>query len=105
MRKHVYNVLMVCGLGVLLSGCGENPRVAEVEALVGDPATGEPLYRANCLGCHGPDGQGAHSMYPGGELSDDLIETILEGLSGMPSFERLTNQEIADLVAYIRTFD
>ena len=44
-------------------------------------------------------------MYPGGNLSPDLIETVLEGLSGMPSFDELSNQEIADLVAYIKTFD
>ena len=37
--------------------------------------------------------------------SPDLIETILEGLSGMPSFDNLSNQEIADIVAYIETFD
>ncbi len=97
--------ILVASAMVALAGCGENPRIAEVEALTGDATQGAVLYEANCRWCHGSDGRGAHSMYPGGSLSPKLIETILEGLSGMPSFDNLSNQEIADIVAYIETFD
>ena len=82
-----------------------DPRIAEIEALSGDAVVGATLYEANCRWCHGSNGRGAHTMYPGGTLSPDLIETILEGLSGMPSFDNLSNQEIADIAAYIQTFD
>ena len=104
MRLHVLKVL-VLGTTSLLIGCGENPRIVEIEALSGDAVAGATLYEANCRLCHGSNGRGAHTMYPGGSLSPDLIETILEGLSGMPSFDNLSNQEIADIVAYIETFD
>ena len=103
MANYLMGLMLLVALA--LSGCGENPRIAEIEALVGDAETGAPLYEANCRWCHGSNGRGAHSMYPGGNLSPDLIETILEGLSGMPSFDNLSNQEIADIVAYIETFD
>ena len=103
--KTNYQMSLILLVALALVGCGENPRIAEIEALVGDAETGAPLYEANCRWCHGSNGRGAHSMYPGGNLSPDLIETILEGLSGMPSFDNLSNQEIADIVAYIETFD
>ena len=103
--KTNYQMSLILLVALALVGCGENPRIAEVEALVGDAETGAPLYEANCRWCHGSNGRGAHSMYPGGTLSPNLIETILEGLSGMPSFDNLSNQEIADIVAYIETFD
>lgn len=96
----VVSTPLIAGLG-----CGENPRVAEIEVLDGDLNNGFTLYQENCRSCHGSDGKGAHSMYHGDTLSDHLIETILEGLSGMPSFDHLSNQEIADLVSYIETFD
>ena len=103
--KTNYQMSLILLVALALVGCGENPRIAEIEALVGDAETGAPLYEANCRWCHGSNGRGAHSMYPGGTLSPYLIETILEGLSGMPSFDNLSNQEIADIVAYIETFD
>ena len=103
--KTNYLMSLMLLVALALVGCGENPRIAEIEALVGDAETGAPLYEANCRWCHGSNGRGAHSMYPGGTLSPNLIETILEGLSGMPSFDNLSNQEIADIVAYIETFD
>ncbi len=103
--KTNYQMSLILLVALALVGCGENPRIAEIEALVGDAETGAPLYEANCRWCHGSNGRGAHSMYPGGTLSPNLIETILEGLSGMPSFDNLSNQEIADIVAYIETFD
>ena len=103
--KTNFQMSLILLVALALVGCGENPRIAEIEALVGDAETGAPLYEANCRWCHGSNGRGAHSMYPGGTLSPNLIETILEGLSGMPSFDNLSNQEIADIVAYIETFD
>ena len=103
--KTNYLMSLMLLVALALVGCGENPRIAEIETLVGDAETGAPLYEANCRWCHGSNGRGAHSMYPGGTLSPNLIETILEGLSGMPSFDNLSNQEIADIVAYIETFD
>lgn len=84
-------------------------------------AAGQKLYVQHCQVCHGPEGQGSADMYP--PLSETewvtgdkarLIRTILIGLSEpievngetynqeMPSFQQLSDQEIADILSYIR---
>lgn len=84
-------------------------------------AAGQKLYVQHCQVCHGPEGQGSADMYP--PLADTewvtgnkarLIRTILLGLSEpievngetynqeMPAFQHLSDQEIADILTYIR---
>tara|TARA_R110002020_G_scaffold85914_5_gene211809 strand:+ start:61827 stop:63416 length:1590 start_codon:yes stop_codon:yes gene_type:complete len=86
---------------------------------------GEKLYAKNCLSCHGPKGQGSEDLIP--PLSGTnwvtgdkgkLIRTVLTGISHpievngktynqeMPSYSQLSDQEIADILTYIRgSFD
>lgn len=84
-------------------------------------AAGRKLYVQHCQICHGPEGQGSADMYP--PLSETewvtgdkarLIRTLLLGLSEpievngemynqeMPAFQQLTDQEVADVLTYIR---
>lgn len=82
---------------------------------------GAGLYQSACAGCHKADGTGAPPRFPklagnSAVMSDDatsLIRIVLEGgktpatgtgpaPSAMPAFSRLTNDEIADVVSYIR---
>ncbi|MDZ7718602.1 MAG: PQQ-dependent sugar dehydrogenase [Balneolaceae bacterium] len=84
-------------------------------------ATGQTLYVRHCQVCHGPEGQGSADMYP--PLANTewvtgdkgrLIRTLLLGLSEpievngeiynqeMPAFQQLTDQEVADILTYIR---
>ncbi|PWW49110.1 c-type cytochrome [Melaminivora alkalimesophila] len=73
---------------------------------------GERLYRSICQGCHMPEGQGAKGagFYPALAQNARLaagpypVYVVLQGLHGMPPFgERLDDQQVADVVNYIRT--
>jgi mono/diheme cytochrome c family protein len=75
----------------------------------GDP--GAEIYATRCAGCHGADGGGG----VGPQLSDgnvvdtfpdvaDEVAVVTDGRGRMPAFgDRLTPQEIDDVVAYTRT--
>jgi mono/diheme cytochrome c family protein len=76
---------------------------------------GAELFAQRCAGCHGTDGRGIASVgtpnftNPGlqSKLTDEQISsTIHNGKSGrMPAFgKELSNEQIAALSAYIRTF-
>lgn len=81
---------------------------------------GQAVYAANCLSCHQADGGGIPSMnaplvktsYVLGD-SKKLVGIILKGMQGveidgeeyrniMPGFGHLTNQQIADVLTYVR---
>lgn len=82
---------------------------------------GAKLYTQHCLTCHGPDGKGAADLIPPLSQTDwvtgdkgRLIRVMLMGLSGeitvngqkynqeMPAYDHLSDQEIADLLTFIR---
>jgi mono/diheme cytochrome c family protein len=73
---------------------------------------GEAIYRSVCAGCHMPEGSGASGagIYP--SLAGDVrlaafsypIGVVLKGQKAMPPFgASLTNEQVADVVNYIRT--
>lgn len=94
----------------------------------GNPDAGKQLYFRYCWGCHGfrGDGTGENAPYlniqprdfvaakfkcrstPTGTLptDQDLFNTIERGIvnSNMPSWITLTDQNRADLIAFIKTF-
>jgi cytochrome c oxidase cbb3-type subunit 3 len=91
--------------------------------LAGDAKRGEPMFQRYCSGCHGVDGRGGGKnfmphvgalMRPGyTELLDDdyMARIITDGgevygkSAFMPAFKRaLSPQDIADVIAYVRTF-
>lgn len=79
----------------------------------GDPAQGEALFQANCAMCHGNDATGMMGMHPAlrgavDRLTVEGVEvTIRNGRDTrppMPAFgDRLDDDAIADLVAYLET--
>lgn len=85
-----------------------------------DVTKGKKVYADKCVGCHGEkgkgDGPGAGmlSKKPAdytdkkamSKLTDaDLKRTVKQGKAPMPAWSMiLTDQEIDDVVAYIRTF-
>ncbi len=86
-----------------LAACG--PDTAEITSLTGDVNRGIPLYNTNCKGCHGESGnEMAPAAREAKEEIDEAASVILKGDGTMPSFEgKLSNQEIADILAYLRT--
>ncbi len=73
--------------------------------------TGEELYHTMCQACHMEDGQGASGAgdYPSFVGDERLrsryypIDVTLNGFRGMPAFkDMLSNQQIADVVNYLR---
>jgi mono/diheme cytochrome c family protein len=97
--------------------------VGSAPALCGDAQRGEPLYQRYCTGCHGADGRGGGKNFMPHvgaltkkghtELLDDtyLASIIAEGgvpfgkSAYMPAWKStLSREDIADVIAYIRTF-
>ncbi|MCC2545315.1 cytochrome c [Hymenobacter sp. BT175] len=84
-------------------------------------AKGKAVYVQNCLTCHQADGLGVDEMNPplsktSYVLGDKarLVNIILNGMQGqdidgepyrnlMPSFSTLTDQQIADVLTYVRS--
>ena len=78
---------------------------------------GRAVYEAKCARCHGDDGEGRTRMAEVVEPPDisdaawqrqrsnaRMIASVTNGLGQMPAFKKkLTRQEIAAAVAYVRT--
>lgn len=102
---------------LMMVGCDEekggDARVDDILALTGDPAAGEAVYTTNCEECHRASGMGVDDPVDPGigenfaevdEEDEELVPVILYGEGEMPAFEDiLTDQEIADVLAYVRT--
>ncbi|MGA7218910.1 MAG: cytochrome c [Candidatus Sulfotelmatobacter sp.] len=96
--------------------------------LTGHAKDAKPEYRRYCVGCHGDLGDGNGENFPWVDpkprdfqlgifkcrstpsgtlpLDQDLFDTIARGMdrSNMPQWSNLTNQERADLVAWVKHF-
>ena len=70
---------------------------------------GRRLYRANCVLCHGPDGESVpgvdlgHGKFKRGKSDGDIIQIIRVGIPGTPMPPHNLSQERASMiVAYLR---
>lgn len=89
----------------LLLACTVDPALQ----LDGDPVPGGQIWSAECGLCHGQQGQGT----PRGSAlvgvldrrsPTEVLDTVRFGVSTMPSYSnRLDDQDLADLLAWIRT--
>lgn len=76
-----------------------------------DVQTGQKLFRAQCAGCHGPNGEGGRGAVLAQpklrHVADDeaLFKTIRDGIKGtqMPAGYALTNREIWQVAGYVRS--
>ncbi len=98
---------------MLLLACADpadDPGVAAVLDLQGVVVDGAAVFAESCTACHGPDAKGNEA---GPDLVDKLtrredaevVETILYGgLGQMGAYEDiLADQEVADVLAWLRT--
>lgn len=101
---------------------------SHIGKLTGHAKKGETLYKRFCIGCHGPigDGEGENAQWIDPKprnftlgiykcrstltgtlpIDEDLFNTVGRGLvtSNMPRWLPLTDQDRADLVAYVKHF-
>ena len=128
----------LAGLGVVLmspASCGQRDEwPPEQLAITGSPrgaatlTLGRAVYERDCIGCHGPkgDGQGPGARFllpqprdftkglfkfagvPAGELphDEDLLRTVRSGLHGtsMPTWALMPEEEAIAVVQYLKTF-
>ncbi|HEY7170451.1 MAG TPA: PQQ-dependent dehydrogenase, methanol/ethanol family [Vicinamibacterales bacterium] len=103
---------VAAGAAVLLGQANQSDTVRN--PLAADPSAvpaGRQLYDQTCQACHGPAGQGDRGpaldrpTLPHGDNDGDLFHTIRAGLPGtqMPPFARLTDNQVWQLVTYIRS--
>ncbi|MFI5133949.1 MAG: c-type cytochrome [Chitinophagales bacterium] len=114
MNKIILTSLITIGI-FLLSSFMADPQLKE------SIKSGKEVYDQNCQNCHMEDGQGTPEINPPLANSDylknpakTLIEVILKGQSGevvvngkkyntdMPAQEYLTDDQIADVLNYVR---
>ena len=107
----IFSVSVLCVL--LLSACGsdstdEETRYDKIAKLTGDSANGKAVYDSNCAGCHGADGKSgaAGPNLVEGALTAltvaQMAQAVVDGKSVMPAFTQLSNQEVADVVSYVK---
>ena len=94
-----------------LAACGDNGGDSASD-LVGNPADGATVFSATCAqsNCHGPDGTGSDPSSSADDLnkvvpalSDAEIEVRIKvGFGLMAPVGGLTNQDVADVIAYVR---
>src|SRR5579864_5450152 len=76
-------------------------------------AAGQRLYRQACQACHGGEGRGDRgpalttSNFAHGSDDVDLFRNIRTGITGseMPAFQKLTDDQVWQLVSYIRSLN
>jgi mono/diheme cytochrome c family protein len=124
--KKLFVVLVAALILPLLASAQEME--SHIGNLTGHSEHGRQLYYRYCWGCHGArgDGNGENAPYvtpnprnfvqgtfkcrstPTGTLpvDEDLYNSLIRGFNftNMPSWAALTNQQRADLVAFIKTF-
>jgi cytochrome c oxidase cbb3-type subunit 3 len=78
-------------------------------------ADGDSVFKSHCAGCHGSDGKGNSAIGTpdftspktlSGHSDADVTDTITNGREGtiMPAWKgKLSDQEVAALVAYLRS--
>jgi disulfide bond formation protein DsbB len=115
-------------LGALAVGCGREGLGTEPETAVleGDPVRGEALFQTTCFACHGADAKGitgqgkdlTTSVFTRGLTDAEFVEFVKQGRNisdplnttgvDMPPYggnPALTEQDLFDIVAYIRTLE
>ena len=101
------SVASLVALALVLPACGSSSEAVEaVMALTGEVASGELLYLENCADCHLEDGSGDRGpsliFHVPKHPDRYLVRLILDGKGDMPAFNELADQDIADVLAYLR---
>ncbi len=112
-------LLLILALSLAACGGGALKAAAPSTARAGDPVAGEKIFAGACTTCHGSKGEGVQglseamtqSQLIAGKTDQELVEFLkVGGVPGKPpvmppkgGVPSLTDQNLADIVAYIRT--
>ena len=100
-RESIMRVLLALLLSATAGGA----------ANAGDTNKGAKLYAVHCISCHGGQGVAAAPGSPSFERGQNLLrpdialmEATRVGKNAMPAYQGiLTNRDILDVIAYMRT--
>ncbi|MCY3748407.1 MAG: cytochrome c [Chloroflexi bacterium] len=90
-------------------GPGPTETAAAIASLSGAAEAGRQQFTAlGCIACHGADLSGGIGPQLAGRTPDDLPEDrirsqAMQGGSGMPAFPNLSEQELQNFIAFIRS--
>src|SRR5688500_18900063 len=118
MNNRIVTVIIMTGFIAVLTSAGLSPSQDKLKASI---ERGKKVYDNTCLACHQVNGSGVPGMNPPLKKTKwvvgdkkTLINVILKGMDEeivvndetytnvMPAFANLTDQEIADVLTYIR---
>jgi mono/diheme cytochrome c family protein len=107
MRSAVFLVLMWVASAQDTPEAQKNPFAGDVAAV----EAGRTLFQQTCQGCHGAEARGdrapslASGSFPHGADDGQIFLNIRAGIRGtqMPSFARLSSDQIWQLVTYLRS--
>jgi mono/diheme cytochrome c family protein len=103
-RPQVNRIAAICAGIIVLCGAGNS--------LAADTTNGQTIYSQHCTGCHGQDGSGTMPGMPDFARGEALFQpdpriadAVRSGKGVMPGFQGLLSEDdILDVVAYLRTF-
>lgn len=100
----MFNRIVSLFLCIGLVACGHEH--SDVTLPDGNAETGAEMFTQSCSGCHGSDGTGGYggpSLL--GQTDDHIADYIWNGEGSMPAFPDFSEQDIADIIAHIRTLE
>ena len=121
MMLRMMPALFLAGSLVLATGCDEegsdggggetggDDRASTILGLSGDSAAGATLFASSTCGtaaCHGSDGSSGAATPPlntsvPAASDEQIVSTFLNGKGSMPAQSNLSDQQLADLLAYV----
>jgi mono/diheme cytochrome c family protein len=88
---------------LFLVACGGSS--TDTASVTGDTTAGADVYATSCAACHGASGEGgtgpAMADEVPGKTDAELEDIVLNGEGSMPAVS-LGDQDLADLLAYLR---
>ena len=93
------------------------PAAPKAQLGSGDPTQGKAVYTRSCQKCHGPDGSGVAAIAKALKVemkplssaeaqkmsNDEITKAIKEGKGKMVKVSGLSDKDVADVIAYVRT--
>ena len=126
MKKLWFLSIAAVTAGLVITGCSSTTNGVNATAPAGNASNGQQLYTTDCVACHGPTGAGGLAVgtatsadIRGPALADTykndptlIKRAILTGKdqddqdldAAMPRWQgKLTDQNVADVIAYLQT--